>query len=130
MNIVMDTHIFYWYINQDHQLASHIKNMLDNADKLFVSSATCVELGLLVDKGRIELDTPYLDWFNEILTDTDIDFLDISPAIANLSTTLPKHHKDPWDRLIIATALIHDCHLASVDTKFPLYQELNGKLIG
>lgn len=129
MNIVMDTHIFYWYINQDSQLDRHIKTALDNADKLFVSSATCVELGLLVDKGRIELDTPYLEWFDEVLSDTDIEFLDISPNIANLSTILPKHHKDPWDRLIIATALIHDCYLASVDTKFPLYQELQGRLI-
>ena len=129
MNIVMDTHIFYWYINQDSQLDRHIKTALDNADKLFVSSATCVELGLLVDKGRIELDTPYLEWFDEVLSDTDIEFLDISPNIANLSTILPEHHKDLVDRLIIATALIHGCDLASVDTKFPLYQELNNKLI-
>ena len=71
----------------------------------------------------------YTAWITRIQELTDIEFLNITPEIASLSVELFEHHKDPWDRLIIATALIHDCHLASVDTKFPLYQELNNKLI-
>lgn len=57
MNIVMDTHIFYWYINQDSQLDRHIKTA-HNADKLFVSLATCVELDCL-KMGRIINHTPH-----------------------------------------------------------------------
>lgn len=130
MNIIMDTHIFYWYVNQtDKRLSNTIKTQLDNADKLFVSSASCVELAWLVNKGRIEFNIDYTKWFERVLVYTDIEFIDISPTIAHLSVNLPNHHKDPWDRLIIATALTLDCHLASIDTKFPLYQELTHKLI-
>ncbi|OPH38010.1 type II toxin-antitoxin system VapC family toxin [Moraxella equi] len=130
MNIIMDTHIFYWYVNQiDDRLPKSIKNQLDNADRLFVSSATCFEMSWLVQKGRIELNIPYLTWFDRVQNYTDIEFLDITPQIAHVATALPEHHKDPMDRLIIATSIIYECYLASVDTKFPLYNELKGRLI-
>jgi len=53
----------------------------------------------------------------------------ITPRIAGLAVELVEHHRDPQDRLIIATALSYDATLISADTRFPLYTELNGRLL-
>lgn len=129
MNILMDTHIYYWYVNQDNSLPENIKQQLDIAENLFVSAASCIEMMWLVNKGRIKFNIPYLQWFDIVLSHTDIQFIDISPSIAHLSANLPEHHKDPMDRLIIATASQLNCHLASLDSKFILYETLQDKLI-
>jgi PIN domain nuclease of toxin-antitoxin system len=55
--------------------------------------------------------------------------LPITPQIANTAAALPEHHRDPQDRLIIATALVHDADLMSADGQFPRYTELAGKLL-
>jgi PIN domain nuclease of toxin-antitoxin system len=58
-----------------------------------------------------------------------VRFLPVTPSIANLAVSLPEHHKDPQDRIIIATSLIHNAKLLSFDTAFPDYEELKGCLI-
>lgn len=126
--ILMDTHVFYWYINGDVKLPKNVREELDNADKLLVSAMACYELSWLIKKGKITLDLPYPKWF-ELVQQTDIEFVDTTPKIAHIATNLENHHTDPMDRIIIATALMFDCHLASMDTKFPLYGELKNKLI-
>jgi len=55
--------------------------------------------------------------------------LPITPRVARLAVELPEHHRDPQDRVIIATALAHDAKLMSLDGKFPLYAELAGRLV-
>lgn len=126
--ILMDTHVFYWYINGDDKLPKSVREELDNADKLLVSAITCYELSWLIKKGKITLALPYPKWF-ELVQQTDIEFVDVTPNIAHIATNLENHHTDPMDRIIIATALMLDCHLVSMDTKFPLYDELKNKLI-
>lgn len=100
-NIIMDTHIFYWYVNQDtDKVSKTLQNQLDNADNLYVSTASCFELAWLVAHNRIIFDTPYLEWYDMVRQYTDINFLDITPNIMHTAVNLPEHHKDPWDRII------------------------------
>ena len=63
------------------------------------------------------------------LTGSGIDVIPIEQNIAKIAAQLPEHHKDPADRIIIATAIYHQATLLSLDTKFPLYTELNQLLI-
>src|SRR2546430_11172592 len=63
------------------------------------------------------------------LDGSGISLLPITPRIAGLAVELVEHHRDPQDRLIIATALSYDATLISADTRFPLYTELNGRLL-
>lgn len=130
-SLLLDTHILLWYVNEPDLLSDKIKQAIDTYDKVYVSAISCFEINWLVRHNRVVLPNGlnYTAWITRIQELTDVEFLNITPEIASLSVELFEHHKDPWDRLIIATALIHDCHLASVDTKFPLYQELNNKLI-
>jgi PIN domain nuclease of toxin-antitoxin system len=69
------------------------------------------------------------DWFNQALEGSNILLLPIIPKIAQIAVELPEHHRDPHDRLIIATAIFYDTYLMSADQKFPQYLEINNKLI-
>lgn len=88
-----------------------------------------MEMAWLVRHGRIKLDLSYEAWFNLVKDETNIQILPVNAEIANSSVALPEHHKDPHDRLIIATALHHNYQLASLDSKFKFYSELDELLI-
>jgi PIN domain nuclease of toxin-antitoxin system len=72
---------------------------------------------------------PFNDWFREVEKSNTVGFLAVTPEIAAGAATLPEHHKDPQDRIIIATALAHRASLMSFDEHFPAYRELDGLLI-
>lgn len=69
------------------------------------------------------------DWLLEVEGSNTVVFLPVTPRIAAGAVTLLEHHKDPQDRIIIATALAHRAHLLSFDEHFPKYRELEGLLI-
>lgn len=80
-------------------------------------------------KQRIKLPLPVEQWLKEATTASGVDVLPITCDISYLAGTLPTHHKDPADRIIIATALCHNLKLMSLDSIFPAYQEIAKQLI-
>jgi len=64
------------------------------------------------------------------LANSGVESIPVTCEIANRAVMLPEIHRDPADRIIIATALVHDAKLASMDSAFPNYQELQNRLIG
>ena len=104
--------------------------MINQADDVAVSAISCFEMAWLVRHGRIDIGGRFEQWLEDVDASQCVRFLPITPRIASLAVALPEHHKDPQDRLIIATALIHDAQLLSFDQAFPAYQELQGRLIG
>lgn len=129
-SIILDTHFFYWYVNQTPKKVSKaLLNRISCAERVYISAITCVEMAMLVKRKRIILDIPYEAWYEMAMAESGIEVLPITADIAHLSVKLPEHHKDPHDRLIIASALLNGCQLASVDGKFSLYKELDGLLI-
>jgi PIN domain nuclease of toxin-antitoxin system len=87
------------------------------------------EVSLLVKQRKLELPLPINEWLKEALTESGVKCLPVTCEISHLSVTLKDIHKDPADRIIIATSIIHDALLASVDSVFPDYPELCGRLI-
>lgn len=69
-------------------------------------------------------------WFSQIEYSTDIRILPVTAQIGIQAVALPEHHKDPQDRIIIATALIYDARLLSFDSAFSAYRELDSRLLG
>jgi PIN domain nuclease of toxin-antitoxin system len=129
--IVLDTHIWHWWINQiPGKLSLEIITLIEETDEIAVSAITCFEMAWLVRHGRIDLDMPFEHWFSEVENNTDIQILPVTAQIGIQAVALPEHHKDPQDRIIIATALLYDAHLLSFDTAFPAYPELDGRLVG
>ena len=128
--IVLDTHIWYWWINLEHdKLSSNILTVIEQADELAISAVSCLEITWLVKKKSLLLPCALSDWFDYAIDQSGLISLPVTREIAMLSGQLPEHHKDPLDRIIIATTLLHSAKLISVDGKFPLYEELNGCLV-
>jgi PIN domain nuclease of toxin-antitoxin system len=130
MNLVLDTHIWLWWINQDNQLSAQHQKVIAGTENVFVSAISCWEITMLHQRQRIELDVSLNEWFRLALEGANIACLPITEAIAIKSATLDFYHRDPADRFIIATTLVNDCQLMSFDEKFPLYTELKMRLIG
>ncbi|MGJ3247562.1 MAG: type II toxin-antitoxin system VapC family toxin [Elainellaceae cyanobacterium] len=128
--IVLDTHIWLWWINEDiAKLGAARKEQIESSDAVAVSAISCFEVAWLDGHGRIELSIDRITWFERALEGSDVTLLSITPQIASIAVDLPEHHRDPQDRLIIATAIAHDCDLMSVDRQFSKYEELDGKLL-
>jgi PIN domain nuclease of toxin-antitoxin system len=128
--IVLDTHVWLWWVNQDTQrLKPEWLARLEGPEDVGVSAISCFEVAWLERHGRIALPCPREVWFKKALAGSGIALLPLSPRIASLAVDLPEHHTDPQDRIIIATALAYDGSLMSSDTKFPVYTELAGRLL-
>jgi PIN domain nuclease of toxin-antitoxin system len=129
--IVLDTHIWHWWVNQiPGKLSTKTVALIEEADEVSVSAISCFEMAWLVRHGRIDLNMPFENWFSQIEHSTDIRILPVTAQIGIQAVSLPEHHKDPQDRIIIATALLYNARLLSFDSAFPAYRELDGRLLG
>ena len=118
MNIIIDTHIFLWLaadlkkINQQH--LEYIKNMDNN---IYLSSLSIAEIMIKNSIGNLDFDGDIL----MILDEMAIDILDFDANSALLLGSLPFHHRDPFDRIIISQAITKKYKIISADRKFKLY---------
>jgi PIN domain nuclease of toxin-antitoxin system len=113
--IVLDTHIWIWWLTlDDRSLKQGWRDAITNADTIAVSAISCFEVAWLVKRGRVEI---------PVTLDA------VVRRRARLAVELPEHHRDPQDRIIIATAIANDTQLLSADGRFPDYEELDGRLI-
>ena len=127
--IILDTHVWLWWINQTAKLKTIWLEHIEQAEQVGVSAISVFEVSWLNRHNRIELPCARNEWFDQALAGSDIQLIPITPEIASQAVDLQEHHSDPQDRIIIATALIHNALLLSADGKFKLYTELEDKLI-
>ena len=128
--IILDTHIWVnWILQGESGLTKPILAAMNSQPSMAVSAISCFEVTLLVKQRKLELPLPIEEWLVEALSASGVDCLPVTCEISRLSVTLQDIHKDPADRIIIATAITHDALLASIDSLFPAYQELAGRLI-
>src|SRR5580692_5785774 len=116
--IVLDTHIWIWWVNGSPELAPVKAQILSShlADGLGVSVISCWAIAKLVEKGRLALAFSVGDWIGRALAYPGIRLLPLDPKIAVASTQLPQpFHSDPADQIITATARDMDCSLATDD---------------
>ena len=127
--LILDTHALYWWVNRTpDKLGQRQIDAIETAESLAVSAMTCWEMAWLVAHGRIVLQLPISDWLDQVEAN-GVAIIPVSRAIAERAVSLPEHHKDPVDRIIIATSVEHQAQLFSVDGRFPDYQELAGLLV-
>ena len=128
--IVLDTHIWLWWINNDPlSLVATRRKQIEEAEVIAVSAISCFEVAWLEQHQRISLPCPAVEWFEKSLNQSGIVLLPVTPAIAVRAVKLPEHHSDPQDRIIIASALENNAKLMSYDRKFIKYSELDGYLL-
>jgi PIN domain nuclease of toxin-antitoxin system len=90
---------------------------------------SCYEIALAQQRGRLELPCTANQWFQEALKPADITLFPLTPEIACRAVELSPIHKDPFDRVIIATTLEYKAKLASIDGLFSQYSELDTHLM-
>lgn len=128
--IVLDTHIWFWWVSGEHsRLSSELLELLAVAPEVGVSPVSCFELTLAARRGRLQLPVEPAVWVEQALAPSGIQLLRLDASMAVRAVALPEHHRDFFDRLIIATALELDARLASVDSVFSAYEALSGRLI-
>ena len=123
--IVLDTHVWVWWVNGDDRLTETQRAAVEQADDLGVSAISCWEVAKLVELGRLALDRPVLDWLRAALAYPGVRLLPLSPEVAVGSTTLPgTFHRDPADQVIVATARVHGCWVVTSDRKILAYEHV------
>ncbi|GAB4553163.1 MAG: type II toxin-antitoxin system VapC family toxin [Pleurocapsa sp.] len=128
--IVLDTHIWIWFVTQDFsRFPATWRNEIEIADRVGVSPVSCYEVALAKQKGRLELPCSVDLWLKNALEPTGIELFPLTAETAREAVNLSPIHKDPFDRLIIATAIIYQAQLASIDHLFSQYPEINQKLM-
>ena len=119
---LLDTHTLLWFIAEDKQLSSSGQRLiLDSSSEIFISTASLWEIAIKINIGKLALNKPFEQSFPDELDSHGIEILDITVDILVQLTTLPLHHRDPFDRLIIAQAIVEGIPIISKDEAFDLY---------
>jgi PIN domain nuclease of toxin-antitoxin system len=123
--LLLDTHVWVWLNIGSPELDSNIIESIDKAafgGEIYISAISIWEIATLVAKKRLILQTSVKDWIDKALTQAGIQLLPLSPDIAIESTQLPNGHSgDPADRIIVASARLHNLTLMSRDHRINAY---------
>jgi len=122
MIVLLDTHALLWFLRDDPLLSTVAKAAIeDPQNRKLVSIASCWEIAIKAGLRKLELAEPSRTVLEREIPRNNFELLPISLAHATTVETLPLHHKDPFDRLLIAQAMIEDIPVVSVDENFDLY---------
>lgn len=121
MRILIDTHVLLWHLEGDEQLSPDRRSLItDPANVIFVSIASFWEVAIKSSLGKLSLSRSISEIFAEV-DSSATSLLAIEPSHTLQVYSLPFHHKDPFDRMIVAQALVDDLYLMSNDANFVDY---------
>ena len=122
MNLLLDTHTFLWFCQGDPSLSAAAGLLIeDPANRKLVSVASCWEIAIKAGLGRLILGEPSGTYIPAALARTGFEVLPITVRHATTVETLPPHHKDPFDRLLIAQATTEGIPVVGIDQMFDKY---------
>lgn len=122
---LLDTHTLIWFSNADKQLSSKAKKAIENypQSKSYVSIATFWEMAIKVNTGKLKLNFPMDDYKLKLL-ENKIEILPVTFEHTLLVSSLPFHHRDPFDRLIIVQSIAENLTIITNDNDFKLYDNI------
>lgn len=119
---LLDTHTFLWFINEDSQLSEKARALIEDlSDPPVLSVASLWEIAIKVSTGKLNLIQPFEILIPLQMSEYRIGRLDISIFHLAEVARLPFHHRDPFDRLLIAQARVERMPIVSRDTAFDTY---------
>ncbi len=122
MNLLLDAHALLWFLNDDPKLEPNAKALIeDPANRKLVSIATCWEIAIKVGLKKLDLGEPATTFLPRELSANKFALLGIELAHATFIEVLPPHHKDPFDRLLVAQSLLETMPVVSADVLFDQY---------
>ncbi|MEG5033991.1 type II toxin-antitoxin system VapC family toxin [Microcoleus sp. AT3-D2] len=121
MNILLDTHTLLWYLEDSKNLSSKAAEIIeDPSNTLRVSIASLWEISIKLGLGKLSLQNSFSE-LEEVLQQLKIEVLPITFSDTECYLNLPLHHRDPFDRILVAQAINHSLVLVSRDVAFDAY---------
>jgi PIN domain nuclease of toxin-antitoxin system len=122
MKLLLDTHAFLWFIEGNLDLSDLARNLIeDQRNQRFLSVASLWEMSIKVSMGKLELEMAFTELVNREVYGNAIELLEIQPEHLDELLKLPFHHKDPFDRIIIAQSLAENIPVVTKDSAFGSY---------
>lgn len=121
MRILLDTQLYLWFLADSAKLSSKARKYILDAEEVFVSAASIWEAAIKIGLGRLEVS---IDDLIEGIEASGFMELPITARQSATVASLPSHHRDLFDRLLIAQALHEPLRLLTVDTSLKLYSDL------
>jgi PIN domain nuclease of toxin-antitoxin system len=122
MILLLDTHAFLWFTQGDTRLSTTAKALLEDANnRKLLSVASCWEIAIKAGLGKLKLGEPSSTFVPNAMAKAGIEELQISVDHATAVESLPMHHRDPFDRLIVAQAIAQSLSLVSADPLLDAY---------
>ncbi len=122
MDLLFDMHSFIWWADEPDKLSqTALEALEDENNRLFLSDVSIWEMQIKIQIGKMKLKLPLRDLVDSQQQNNEIEILPIATAHILALDNLPFHHKDPFDRLLIAQATAEKMILVSSDSKFTAY---------
>jgi len=122
MKILLATHAFLWFVNGDSNLTETARGLIEDLEnQRFLSVASLWEMSIKSSIGKLELSLSFEVLVQREVYGNAISLLAIQPSHLDVLTKLPFHHKDPFDRLIIAQGLTEKMAIITKDNFFDSY---------
>ena len=119
MNVLIDTHIFLWALAEPKRLnAFHKQELVSPANRVWLSSISIAELMIKSSIGKLQIDFDPVEQAETM----GLDLLDFTAEDAGRLGDLPLHHRDPFDRMLIAQSLSKNLFIMTEDVKFSAYE--------
>ncbi len=117
---LLDTHTLIWFLNGDEYLSDKAKKAIENSSVNYISIASLWEMAIKISLNKLEINTPF-HLLSTTFTKNGFEILPLTFQDTLTVSTLPFHHRDPFDRMIIAQALSNDLEVITKDEQFSAY---------
>ncbi|MCM0594212.1 MAG: type II toxin-antitoxin system VapC family toxin [Gloeotrichia echinulata DEX184] len=122
MNILLDTHVFIWSTGNPDRLSQRVTNLLtDTSNTWMLSIASVWEMQIKLQLGKLNLNSSLSVLIDNQQRVNNLQLLPIELTHIYALTNLPNHHRDPFDRLLIAQAIVEQVPIVSIDSAFDGY---------
>ena len=121
--IVLDTHVWVWWLSQaEDELSTAAMRAIESATEIGIPAVCCIEIAQHEKRGRLVLDRDLRAWFAQSLAIERVQLLPLTPEIAVGAARLLWDHRDPFDRTIVATSIVHRAPLVTKDERIRRFQ--------
>lgn len=122
MRVLLDTHVFMWWINEDARLSrGAVEVLAEGENELLFSVASGWEMAIKIGVGKLTVNDDLGPYLSRYLVENAIGVLPVTLSHVVGVTSLPTHHHDPFDRLLVAQAIAEEAPLVSADPQFMRY---------
>jgi PIN domain nuclease of toxin-antitoxin system len=122
MRLLLDTHSLLWFLANPKKLNQSTKQIIEEADEVLISLVSLWEIAIKLSIKKLELPLDFDEFVDDHLPANGITVLPLQIAHVKTLLQLPLHHRDPFDRLLIAQAMTEDIPLVSADVAFDSYR--------